>query len=65
LRWRALAPITKCAPCKNYVYNTTTQFEQSSNEIASFDELEGFYAHLAQALEHIGYFKENSINTWG
>jgi hypothetical protein len=77
LRWRALAPITKCAPCKasfkelqtsaldntssapgnpdyfslnvasaiqvfayqNYVYNTTTQFEQSSNEIASFDEL--------------------------
>jgi hypothetical protein len=33
------------------VYNTTTQFEQSSNEIASFDELEGFYAHLAQALE--------------
>jgi tRNA C32,U32 (ribose-2'-O)-methylase TrmJ len=93
LRWRALAPITKCAPCRasfkelqtsaldntssallmtipgnpdyfslnvasaiqvfayqNYVYNTTTQFEQSSNEIASFDELEGFYTHLAQAL---------------
>jgi tRNA C32,U32 (ribose-2'-O)-methylase TrmJ len=38
---------------QNYVYNTTTQFEQSSNEIASFDELEGFYAHLAQALEHM------------
>jgi tRNA C32,U32 (ribose-2'-O)-methylase TrmJ len=31
---------------QNYVYNTTTQFEQSSNEIASFDELEGFYAQL-------------------
>ncbi|CAC9466352.1 tRNA (cytidine(32)/uridine(32)-2'-O)-methyltransferase (EC 2.1.1.200) [uncultured Gammaproteobacteria bacterium] len=43
---------------QNYVYNTTTQFEQSSNEIASFDELEGFYAHLAQALEHMGYFKD-------
>ncbi|VVH50894.1 tRNA:Cm32/Um32 methyltransferase [uncultured Gammaproteobacteria bacterium] len=43
---------------QNYVYNTTTQFEQSSNEIASFNELEGFYTHLAQVLEHIDYFEE-------
>jgi tRNA C32,U32 (ribose-2'-O)-methylase TrmJ len=26
--------------------------------LASFDELEGFYTHLAQALEHMGYFKD-------
>jgi tRNA C32,U32 (ribose-2'-O)-methylase TrmJ len=32
--------------------------EQSSNEIASFNELEGFYTHLAQVLEHIDYFEE-------
>ncbi len=43
---------------QNYVYNTTAQFEQSSNEIASFNELEGFYTHLAQVLEHIDYFEE-------
>ncbi len=43
---------------QNYVYNTTTQFEQSSNKIASFDELEGFYTHLAQVLEHIEYFED-------
>jgi len=30
---------------QNYVYNTTTEFEKSSNELASFDELEGFYTH--------------------
>ena len=43
---------------QNYVYNTTTEFEKSSNEYASFDELEGFYAHLAQVLEHIEYFED-------
>jgi len=43
---------------QNYVYNTTTEFEKSSNEIASFDELEGFYTHLAQVLEHIEYFED-------
>ncbi|CAB5501118.1 tRNA (cytidine(32)/uridine(32)-2'-O)-methyltransferase (EC 2.1.1.200) [uncultured Gammaproteobacteria bacterium] len=43
---------------QNYVYNTTTQFEQSSNKIASFDELEGFYTHLSQVLEHIEYFED-------
>ena len=43
---------------QNYVYNTTTEFEKTSNEPASFDELEGFYAHLTQVLEHIDYFEE-------
>jgi len=43
---------------QNYVYNITTEFEKSSNEIASFDELEGFYKHLAQVLEHIEYFED-------
>jgi tRNA C32,U32 (ribose-2'-O)-methylase TrmJ len=43
---------------QNYVYNTTTEFEKSSNEYASFDDLEGFYAHLAQVLEHIEYFED-------
>jgi len=43
---------------QNYVYNTTTEFEKSTNEIASYDELEGFYVHLAQVLEHIEYFED-------
>ena len=43
---------------QNYVYNTTIEFEKSTNEIASNVELEGFYAHLAQVLEHIEYFEE-------
>ena len=43
---------------QNYISNTTTEFEKSSNELASFDELEGFYTHLAQVLEHIEYFED-------
>ena len=43
---------------QNYISNTTTEFEKSTNEIASNVELEGFYAHLAQVLEHINYFEE-------
>jgi tRNA C32,U32 (ribose-2'-O)-methylase TrmJ len=43
---------------QNYVYNTTTEFEKSSNELASFDELEGFYTHFNQVLEHIEYFED-------
>jgi tRNA C32,U32 (ribose-2'-O)-methylase TrmJ len=43
---------------QNYVYSTTTEFEKSTNEIASNVELEGFYAHLAQVLEHINYFED-------
>ncbi len=43
---------------QNYVYNTTTEFEKNANKLASFDELESFYAHLAQVLEHIEYFED-------
>lgn len=43
---------------QNYVYNTTTTFESSTNEIASFNELEGFYEHLEQVLIHIEFFEE-------
>ena len=43
---------------QNYVYSTTTEFEKSTNELASYIELEGFYAHLAQVLEHIEYFED-------
>ncbi|SHE20571.1 tRNA:Cm32/Um32 methyltransferase [Bathymodiolus brooksi thiotrophic gill symbiont] len=43
---------------QNYVYTTTTKFDASSNELASFNELESFYEHLAQVLEHIDYFEE-------
>jgi tRNA C32,U32 (ribose-2'-O)-methylase TrmJ len=31
---------------QNYVYATTTKFDASSNELASFNELESFYEHL-------------------
>ncbi|MBT4668385.1 MAG: RNA methyltransferase [Candidatus Ruthia sp.] len=43
---------------QNYISNTTTEFEKSTNELAGYDELEGFYTHLAQVLEHIEYFEE-------
>ncbi|CAB9544436.1 tRNA (cytidine(32)/uridine(32)-2'-O)-methyltransferase (EC [Bathymodiolus brooksi thiotrophic gill symbiont] len=43
---------------QHYVYTTTTKFDASSNELASFNELESFYEHLAQVLEHIDYFEE-------
>ncbi len=43
---------------QNYVDNTTTEFEKSANELVDFDELESFYTHLAQVLEHIEYFED-------
>lgn len=43
---------------QNYVYTATTKFSTNSNELASFNELENFYEHLAQILEHIEYFEE-------
>ncbi|SFV85926.1 tRNA:Cm32/Um32 methyltransferase [hydrothermal vent metagenome] len=43
---------------QNYVYNTTTEFKESTNELATYDELENFYTHLAQMLEHIDYFED-------
>ncbi len=41
-----------------YALNTNTEFDNSGNELASYDELEGLYAHLEQMLTHINYFEE-------
>ena len=41
-----------------FVCSSELNFESSSNALASFDELEGFYKHLEQVLEHIDYFEE-------
>ena len=41
-----------------FVSNIHIDFENSDNELASFEELEGFYVHLEQVLEHIDYFDE-------
>ncbi|NYT52248.1 MAG: RNA methyltransferase [Candidatus Vesicomyosocius endoextente] len=43
---------------QNYIYNTTTEFKESVSKLASFDELESFYTHLIQVLEHIEYFRD-------
>jgi len=43
---------------QNFVSNIQIDFENSDNELASFKELEGFYVHLEQVLEHIDYFEE-------
>ena len=43
---------------QNFIYNTQTEFEKSAKSIASFDEMENFYMHLAQVLEHIEYFED-------
>lgn len=43
---------------QNYIYTSTTEFEKSENELASYEQLEGFYAHLTQVLEHIDYFED-------
>jgi TrmH family RNA methyltransferase len=44
---------------QNLVYNTDTEFDNEKSEVSSFGELESFYEHLAQVLEHIDYFEEN------
>ncbi len=43
---------------QNFVSNIQINFENSDSELASFEELEGFYIHLEQVLEHIDYFDE-------
>ena len=40
-----------------FVSNIHIDFESSDNELASFEELEDFYVHLEQVLEHIDYFE--------
>jgi TrmH family RNA methyltransferase len=44
---------------QNFVLNTTTKFDNKKSELPSFDELESFYSHLDQVLEHLDYFEEN------
>ena len=44
---------------QNFVSNIQINFENSDNELATFEELESFYVHLEQVLEHIDYFDEN------
>jgi len=44
---------------QNFVSNIQVDFESSENELASFQELEGFYDHLEQVLKHIDYFDED------
>ena len=43
---------------QNFVSNIQIDFENFDNELASFEELEGFYIHLEQVLEYIDYFEE-------
>jgi TrmH family RNA methyltransferase len=38
--------------------NTNTEFDNTPNELANYNEVEGFYTHLTQVLEHIEYFEE-------
>jgi TrmH family RNA methyltransferase len=47
---------------QNFVSNIQLDFDNSNNELASFKELEGFYVHLEQVLEHIDYFDEKRPN---
>ena len=41
---------------QNYVSTLEGGFENAPGELASFDDLNSFYKHLEQALEHIDYF---------
>ncbi len=43
---------------QNFVSNIQTNFNDETNKLASFEELDGFYKHLEQALEHLEYFEE-------
>jgi TrmH family RNA methyltransferase len=41
---------------QNYVSTLEEKFDNTSGELASFEDLNSFYKHLEQALEHINYF---------
>ena len=43
---------------QNFISNIQVDFEKSDKELASFEDLEGFYVHLEQVLQHIDYFHE-------
>lgn len=44
---------------QNYILNNVSEFDNDRNDSPSFDELESFYKHLEQVLEHLEYFQEN------
>ena len=41
---------------QNFISSIDGKFDNTAKEIAGFDDLNGFYKHLEQVLEHIGYF---------
>jgi TrmH family RNA methyltransferase len=43
---------------QNLVSNLQVDFDNETSKLASFEELDGFYKHLEQALEHLEYFEE-------
>ncbi len=43
---------------QNLVSNVKADFAKETNKLASFEELDGFYKHLEQALDHLEYFEE-------
>ena len=44
---------------QNFILNNVSEFDNDRNDSPSFDELESFYKHLEQVLEHLEYFQEN------
>ena len=41
---------------QNFISSIDGKFDNTAKEIAGFDDLNGFYKHLEQVLEHIDYF---------
>jgi len=41
---------------QNYVSTVEGKFDNTLGELANFEDLNSFYKHLEQALEHLGYF---------
>ena len=41
---------------QNYISNVEGGFDNSGGELANFDDLDSFYKHLEQTLNHIDYF---------
>ena len=41
---------------QNFISSIDGKFDNTAKDIAGFDDLNGFYKHLEQVLEHIGYF---------
>ena len=48
---------------QNYVSTVNSKFDNSGNELASFDDLDSFYRHLEQALDHLQYFDNKKPKT--